>query len=47
MASQISEPDLLHKLDIFKIQGKDKRGHKILRITGKSFPGNFFYNLLL
>ncbi|KAK8263787.1 hypothetical protein V6Z12_D12G064800 [Gossypium hirsutum] len=33
MSSQISEADqelLLHKLDIFKIRGKDKQGHKIL-----------------
>ncbi|KAL4368767.1 hypothetical protein GQ457_05G006080 [Hibiscus cannabinus] len=45
MASQIiSESDqelLLHKLDIFKIRGKDKRGHKILRIIGKFFPARF------
>ncbi|MBA0655511.1 hypothetical protein Goklo_007989 [Gossypium klotzschianum] len=41
MSSQISEADqelLLHKLDIFKIRGKDKQGHKILRIIGKFFP---------
>ncbi|XWS42203.1 hypothetical protein CRYUN_Cryun17cG0148000 [Craigia yunnanensis] len=44
MSSQISESDqeqLLHKLDIFKIHGKDKRGHKILRIIGKFFPARF------
>lgn len=43
MSSQISEADqelLLHKLDIFKIRGKDKQGHKILRIIGKFFPNN-------
>ncbi|XVF62255.1 hypothetical protein PTKIN_Ptkin08bG0202800 [Pterospermum kingtungense] len=42
MSSQIiSESDqqlLLHKLDIFKIHGKDKQGRKILRIIGKFFP---------
>ncbi|XVF59860.1 hypothetical protein PTKIN_Ptkin07bG0309600 [Pterospermum kingtungense] len=41
MSSQMSESDqqqLLHRLDIFKIHGKDKRGHKILRIIGKFFP---------
>ncbi|OMO83448.1 hypothetical protein COLO4_22510 [Corchorus olitorius] len=41
MSSQISESDqeqLIQKLDIFKIHGKDKRGHKILRIIGKFFP---------
>lgn len=41
MSSQISESDqeqLIQKLDIFKIKGKDKRGHKILRIIGKFFP---------
>ncbi|XP_022741713.1 ganglioside-induced differentiation-associated protein 2-like [Durio zibethinus] len=44
MSSQISESDpeqLLHKLNIFKIHGKDKRGHKILRIIGKFFPARF------
>ncbi|KAK8517680.1 hypothetical protein V6N13_127838 [Hibiscus sabdariffa] len=42
MASQIiSESDqelLLHKLDIFKIRGKDKRGHKILLSSENSSP---------
>ncbi|MBA0717248.1 hypothetical protein Golax_005084 [Gossypium laxum] len=41
MSSQISKADqelLLHKLDIFKIRGKDKQGHNILRIIGKFFP---------
>ncbi|GMI86324.1 hypothetical protein like AT4G35750 [Hibiscus trionum] len=44
MASKIPESDqqlLLQNLDIFKIQGKDKRGRKILRISGKSFPARF------
>ncbi|KAK6237261.1 hypothetical protein QUC31_002730 [Theobroma cacao] len=44
MSSQISESDqeqLIQKLDIFKIHGKDKRGRKILRVTGKFFPARF------
>ncbi|KAI3704499.1 hypothetical protein L1987_74720 [Smallanthus sonchifolius] len=28
----------IHKLNLFKIKGRDKRGHKILRIMGKHFP---------
>ncbi|GLT82567.1 hypothetical protein SLE2022_009310 [Rubroshorea leprosula] len=40
MSSQISDSDQDHLTftDIFKIHGKDKRGHKILRIIGKFFP---------
>ncbi|KAK6258140.1 hypothetical protein SCA6_012614 [Theobroma cacao] len=44
MSSQIFESDqeqLIQKLDIFKIHGKDKRGRKILRVTGKFFPARF------
>ncbi|GLU19708.1 hypothetical protein SLE2022_359420 [Rubroshorea leprosula] len=44
MCSQSSDSDqdqLIRKLDIFKIHGKDKRGHKILRIIGKFFPARF------
>ncbi|GAV78576.1 CRAL_TRIO_2 domain-containing protein [Cephalotus follicularis] len=40
MCSYISESDqeqLIEKLEIFKIHGKDIRGHKILRIIGKFF----------
>ncbi|KAI3519131.1 hypothetical protein L1887_08158 [Cichorium endivia] len=29
---------LIHKLNVFKIKGRDKRGRKILRIIGKNFP---------
>ncbi|KAA8547561.1 hypothetical protein F0562_003990 [Nyssa sinensis] len=29
---------IIDKLDVFKIQGRDKRGHNILRIIGKFFP---------
>jgi len=32
------QQQLIEKLDVFKIQGRDKRGHKILRIVGKFFP---------
>ncbi|XP_024032865.1 ganglioside-induced differentiation-associated protein 2 [Morus notabilis] len=41
MSSQISESEqeqLIEKLEVFKIKGKDKRGRKILRIVGKFFP---------
>ncbi len=31
---------LIDKLQVFKIQGRDKRGCKLLRIIGKLFPGN-------
>ncbi|XP_031260822.1 ganglioside-induced differentiation-associated-protein 2-like isoform X1 [Pistacia vera] len=37
----LSQPDqerLLDKLEVFKIQGRDKRGRKILRVIGKIFP---------
>ncbi|KAK8945753.1 hypothetical protein KSP40_PGU014321 [Platanthera guangdongensis] len=30
--------ELLEKLEVFKVQGRDKRGRKILRIIGKFFP---------
>lgn len=29
---------VIHKLNMFKIKGRDKRGRKILRIIGKHFP---------
>ncbi|GFY87800.1 SEC14 cytosolic factor family protein [Actinidia rufa] len=40
MSSHTSESDqeLIEKLEIFKLQGRDKRGRKILRIVGKFFP---------
>ena len=33
------QENLLEKLGIFKIQGRDKVGRKVLLITGKLFPG--------
>ncbi|GMY11142.1 ganglioside-induced differentiation-associated protein 2-like [Fagus crenata] len=39
MCAHISQFELIEKLEIFKIKGKDKRGHKLLRIIGKFFPG--------
>ncbi|XP_018812057.1 ganglioside-induced differentiation-associated protein 2-like [Juglans regia] len=32
------EHDLIEKLEVFKIEGRDKRGHKVLRIIGRLFP---------
>ena len=43
MCAHISQFELIEKLEIFKIKGKDKRGHKLLRIIGKFFPGKFFF----
>uniref|UniRef100_A0A2N9HVR9 CRAL-TRIO domain-containing protein n=1 Tax=Fagus sylvatica TaxID=28930 RepID=A0A2N9HVR9_FAGSY len=39
MCAHISQFELIEKLEIFKIKGKEKRGHKLLRIIGKFFPG--------
>ncbi|KDP43715.1 hypothetical protein JCGZ_22342 [Jatropha curcas] len=39
--SQIEQQQLIDKLDIFKIHGKDRHGRKILRFIGKSFPARF------
>ncbi|KAF8377753.1 hypothetical protein HHK36_031138 [Tetracentron sinense] len=36
--SQSDQEQLIESLEIFKIQGTDKRGRKILRIIGKLFP---------
>ncbi|CAK9178365.1 unnamed protein product [Ilex paraguariensis] len=38
LLSQSEQQRLIEKLEIFKIQGKDKHGHKVLRIIGKLFP---------
>ncbi|GFZ10461.1 SEC14 cytosolic factor family protein [Actinidia rufa] len=38
MVSQSEQEQLIEKLGIFKIQGRDKRGRKVLRIIGKVFP---------
>lgn len=35
----MNQEQLLDKLKVFKIQGRDKRGHIILRILAKFFPG--------
>lgn len=55
MCTQLSESEqeqLLEKLQVFKIHGKDKLGCKILLVIGKFFPGNLnlfirFYFLYL
>ncbi|XP_047311275.1 ganglioside-induced differentiation-associated protein 2-like [Impatiens glandulifera] len=39
MMSESDQEILLQKSDVFRIHGRDKRGRKILRIVGKSFPG--------
>ncbi|XP_057974322.1 uncharacterized protein LOC131162151 [Malania oleifera] len=36
--SLVDQEQLVEKLQIFKIQGRDKRGHKLLRVIGKFFP---------
>ncbi|XP_022876075.1 protein GDAP2 homolog [Olea europaea var. sylvestris] len=36
--SQSQQEELVQKLEIFKIQGRDKQGHAILRIIGNLFP---------
>ncbi|KAL1810921.1 hypothetical protein ACET3Z_020986 [Daucus carota] len=36
--SAYEQEKLMDKLSIFKIQGQDKRGHKLLRIIGNLFP---------
>ncbi|KAM0011234.1 putative CRAL-TRIO lipid binding domain-containing protein [Helianthus debilis subsp. tardiflorus] len=41
MAEEQPPPDqikLIHKLNLFKIKGRDKHNRKILRIIGKNFP---------
>ncbi|KAI4327804.1 hypothetical protein L6164_020222 [Bauhinia variegata] len=36
--SEVEQEELLEKLEVFKIKGRDKHGRKILRIIGKFFP---------
>lgn len=36
--SESEQENLLEKLQVFKIQGRDKRGRQVLRIIGKYFP---------
>uniref|UniRef100_A0A7N0R9U9 CRAL-TRIO domain-containing protein n=1 Tax=Kalanchoe fedtschenkoi TaxID=63787 RepID=A0A7N0R9U9_KALFE len=46
----LTPPDqdqLLEKLQVFKIQGRDKRGRKILRIVGKFFPARLLNSEVL
>ncbi|KAL3641049.1 hypothetical protein CASFOL_016017 [Castilleja foliolosa] len=41
ISTSLTQPEqekLIRELEIFKIQGRDKRGHPILRIIGKHFP---------
>ena len=39
--SKVEQEELLEKLDVFKIKGRDKHGRKILRIIGNFFPARF------
>ncbi|XP_057762234.1 uncharacterized protein LOC130982296 [Arachis stenosperma] len=39
--SEAEQEELLEKLEVFKVKGKDKQGRKILRIIGKFFPARF------
>ena len=49
MAAQVQPPppeqNQLENLDVFKIKGRDKQGRRILRITGKFFPGFLSHSL--
>ncbi|CAK7346087.1 unnamed protein product [Dovyalis caffra] len=42
--SQSDQENLIEKLGIFKIQGRDKRGRKVLLIIGKLFPARVVSN---
>lgn len=37
--------NVIEKLQVFKIQGRDKHGRKVLRIIGKYFPGKLIDQL--
>ncbi|XP_030535830.1 ganglioside-induced differentiation-associated protein 2 [Rhodamnia argentea] len=39
--SRAEQEQLIEKLQVFKIKGRDKRGRKVLRIVGKFFPARF------
>ncbi|KAL8160523.1 hypothetical protein V2J09_002060 [Rumex salicifolius] len=39
--SEADQKSMIDKLQVFKIQGRDKRGRVILRIVGKYFPVRF------
>lgn len=48
--SELEQLQLLHKLNVFRIHGRDKRGRKILTILAKFFPGMiiiYIFNLFL
>ncbi|XP_050212373.1 uncharacterized protein LOC126663349 [Mercurialis annua] len=38
IVSESDQENLMEKLEVFKVQGRDKRGRKVLRIIGKLFP---------
>lgn len=38
--SEAEQEQLIEKLEIFKIKGRDKRNRKIVRVIGKFFSGN-------
>ncbi|KAM7261066.1 hypothetical protein ACFE04_026541 [Oxalis oulophora] len=38
MMNESDQEELIEKLEIFKIKGRDKQGRKLLRIIGKYFP---------
>ncbi|KAF5760882.1 hypothetical protein HanXRQr2_Chr16g0758631 [Helianthus annuus] len=45
MAEEQPQPNQIkhiHKLNLFKIKGRDKHNRKILRIIGKNFPAKSF-----
>nr|XP_043608863.1 ganglioside-induced differentiation-associated protein 2-like [Erigeron canadensis] len=40
------QENLIDKMNLFKIKGRDKRGRKILQIIGKHFPGRLSVDVL-
>ncbi|KDP36859.1 hypothetical protein JCGZ_08150 [Jatropha curcas] len=44
LLSPSDQRHLIEKLEIFKIQGRDKRGRKVLRVIGKLFPARLVSN---
>ncbi|KAF8410347.1 hypothetical protein HHK36_002875 [Tetracentron sinense] len=45
--SQSEQEQFIEKMEIFKIQGRDKRGRKILSIIGKLFPARILSSEVL
>ncbi|KAK3424980.1 hypothetical protein EUGRSUZ_F01707 [Eucalyptus grandis] len=39
--SDSQQRHLLHKLDLFRLQGRDRRGRAVLRVVGKFFPARW------